>query len=53
MTGFLGSVLTSATGLYTQLTPTSLISKPEALVTSSASSVEPVAAMHMAPGLYT
>lgn len=52
MTGFLGSVLTSATGLYTQLIPTSPISNPEALVTSSASSVEPVAAIHMAPGLY-
>jgi len=51
ITGFLGSVFTSATGLYTQLIPVILISFAVAAATFSASSAEPVAAIAMAPGL--
>jgi hypothetical protein len=51
MTGFFESVLTSATGLYTQLIPTILSSVAEAHDTSSASSTDPLAASAIAPGL--
>lgn len=51
MTGFLESLFTSATGLYAQLMPASLSSRPEAAETRSAKSGEDVAAKAIAPGL--
>jgi len=51
MTGFFESVLTSATGLYTQLIPTIFSSLADAYDTSSASSTDPLAASAIAPGL--
>ena len=51
ITGFRESVFTSATGLYTQLTPTAFSSAAEAAPTRSARSGEPVAASAIAPGL--
>lgn len=53
MTGFLGSVLTSATGLYAQFIPQSLSSFAEAAETFSARCGDPVADRAIAPGLMT
>ena len=51
ITGFRGSIFTSATGLYTQLMPANLTSRAEASDMRSARSGEPVAASAIAPGL--
>ena len=51
MTGFRGSLFTSATGLYVQFKPTSFSSRADASDTRSARSGEPVAPRAIAPGL--